>query len=214
MIYFVADNHYNARPGFTQYERLRDHFEIRFAEDNWQLLTELEDCSLLILNMISDTCDLLPPDEECEKSVRRYCESGRNLLLLHGSSAAFWHWPWWREIVGMRWVRPNDPDGVPPSVHPVAPYHVAVSKSRHPLTKLLVPMDLPEDEIYTELEYTNPIIPLMETRLSSGTFIQCCQCATPWGGSIINFLPGHKPEAAGHPQLVANLQTLVRHLQT
>ena len=37
------------------------------------------------------------------------------LLLLHGSSAAFWHWDWWRRIVGYRWVRGNDPDGIPAS---------------------------------------------------------------------------------------------------
>ena len=166
----------------------------------------------LILNMIGGTCNQPHPGPDAEKRVRSYLERGGSILLLHGSSAAFWQWDWWRRLPGERWVRPNDPDGVASSTHPRRPYTVRVSKSRHLLTSRLKEMELPEDEIYINLENTCPCMRLMETHIEEGTFVQCCEAATPWGGKLISFIPGHKPEVTADPVLIANIVTLIDHL--
>lgn len=215
MIYFFADNHYGTRPGFLQYQGLRSEFSLSFHEDDWSEMGRdgfAADCSLLLLNMIGDTCSVPHPGEAAERQLRAYVQSGRNLLLLHGSSAAFWQWEWWRRWVGLRWVRGNDPDGVPPSTHPVRNFRVDLHKSRHPLCRLLSPMEIPEDEIYIHLEETGPIATLMTTRTDEGTFPQCYECLTPWGGRMIGFLPGHRPEVAGSPVLLANIRVLLLSL--
>ncbi len=217
MILFLADNHYKAYPGRVIYEHLPERIrgKIRFYEDDWSALEQPAwpgDCTLLILNLIGDTCGVPHAGPAAEKQVRAYLERGGNLLLLHGSSAAFWQWDWWRALPGERWVRPGDPDGVPHSTHPKQPYLVTVSKTRHPLAGKLRPMELPEDEIYTELENTCPCMRLMETRIETGTFVQCCEALTPWGGKIVSFIPGHAPAATSNPVLIENIVTLIDYL--
>ena len=117
MIYFFADDHYNAHCGKNIFEHLPEQIRKKtvFAENDWTILESgkwLDDCELLILNLIGTTCNLPHPGQGAEQAVRSWCERGGNILLLHGSSAAFWQWDWWRKIVGFRWVRPGDPDGV------------------------------------------------------------------------------------------------------
>jgi hypothetical protein len=140
--------------------------------------------------------------------------SGGNLLLLHGSSAAFWMWEWWRSIVGFRWVRGEDPDGVDPSWHPRRPYKVRVTKSRHPLCARLQEVDMPEDEVYLGLEQTSPTMTLMETTTEEGTFPMCYETITTWGGRIVGYLPGHAPEGVRHPANVANCRAIIDYLLT
>ena len=217
MIYFFADDHYGVHPGKTIRDYLPDEWKnkIIFTENDWSLLDSgewLRDCELLILNMIGDTCGQPHPGTGAEKAIREWCENGGNLLLLHGSSAAFWKWDWWRKLSGLRWVRPGDPDGVPPSTHPVKPYCVTRCKSRHPLTLQLQEMNLPEDEIYTNLELTAPVFGIMETTISEGTFLQCAETMTPHGGKIIHFLPGHSPVVTGDPLFIQNITTLINYL--
>lgn len=215
MITFLADDHYNAHPGAALNEALAGRFPISFAENDLSALEApgfAKDCELLILNMIGETCDQPAPTAAAEQAMRAYVEAGKPLLLLHGSSAAFWEWDWWRTMVGLRWVRPGDPDGVPASTHPVRPFQVVVSKCRHPLCKRLKPMDLPKDEIYTRLEQVCPVTVLMETDTDEGTFPQCWENVTPWGGRIIGFLPGHCKEAVQTPALVENVATLIEDL--
>ena len=162
MIYFFADDHYNVHPGKVIFEHLPDDRKsgIRFFENDWTVLESaswLNDCELLILNLIGTTCNLPHPGPGAEKAVRQWCEKGGNILMLHGSSAAFWQWEWWRSIVGFRWVRPNDPDGVEHSTHPNKPYRLTVSKTRHVLTKSLEEIELPADEIYINMEQVKRI---------------------------------------------------------
>ncbi len=214
MIIFAADNHYGAHPGKNLHDALCKRYEMSFAEDDLRVLNNLSDCDLLILNLIGGTCEVPLADETCERAVRSYCERRGNLLLLHGASAAFWHWPWWRTLVGLRWVRPADPDGVSPSCHPRQPYQLEVAKTRHPLTSRLHAAALPTDEIYIHLEAVTPYLPLLTTTISEGTFVQCCISATPWGGTVVNFLPGHCPEAVAHPDLVHNVALLIEFLRS
>ena len=216
MILFVADNHYGAYSGRNIYEMIAaDYPEMLFVEDDWSCFTAYNlagECELLILNMIADTCGLAIPTSDAADSVRRYCEEGKPLLLLHGGSAAFWPYKWFRESVGLRWVRGNDPDGVEASFHPHESYRVEVSKCRHPLSKKLVPMALPMDEIYTGLEQTSPFTILLETTISSGSFPQCTESFSRWGGRVINFLPGHDPVATRCFDLVKNVKILIDYL--
>ncbi len=216
MILFVADDHYGVHPGLCQYESIKsDYPDMVFYENDWSGFTAhnlRRDCDLLILNMIASTCNLPLPDGAACRAVHNYCSTGKPLLLLHGGSSAFWHCDWFRRNVGIRWVRPNDPDQVPRSTHPKEPFVVKVAKSRHPLAARLVEMDLPQDEIYTELEQVNPVWNLMETTIPEGTFVQCAESRNVWGGRVINFLPGHRSEVTTHPAMTANLKTLINYL--
>lgn len=216
MILFVADDHYKTSPGRNTYEMIAaDYPQMKFFENDWSCFTAFDlakECDLLILNMIADTCGLPIPEEAAAQAVKRYCEAGKNLLLLHGASSAFWPWDWYRDLVGFRWVRGNDPDGFPASFHPHEPYKVVRAKCRNPLVEKLIEMDLPQDEIYTGLEQTRPMWTLMTTTISSGTFPQCTESATPWGGRVINFLPGHIPAVTRYPDFVANVKLLIDDL--
>ena len=217
MLFFFADNHYGVNPGRGIYSALPEELRrrITFAEDDWTLLESgdwVEKCELLILDMIGDTCGVEHPGSGAEEKVRRYLEQGGNVLLLHGSSAAFWKWEWWRKIVGLRWVRPGDPDGVAPSVHPAKPFVVRPCKVRHPLMASLRELSLPADEIYISLEQVSPVTVLMETQIEEGVFPQCFENITPWGGRFCHFLPGHAPEVTGNPQVAATVSALAAYL--
>jgi len=215
MIIFLADTHFGSRSGALFYEALKDRCPMAFYENDLTPLADpafTEACDLLILNLIAGTGAQPLAGLESELHLRAYLEQGKPLLLLHGASAAFWHWDWWRRIVGFRWVRENDPDGTPKSTHPIRPYQVDVSKCRHPLCAHLQPMDLGEDEIYTRLEQTAPATILMETTIEEGTFPQCWENTTPWGGRVIGFLPGHRKETFQNAQLLSNVALLISSL--
>jgi type 1 glutamine amidotransferase len=215
MLYFFADNHYESRPGYELYVRIQNDFDIAFFEDDFSAMENeslLTDCELLLLNMIGTTCNLPHPSKAAEDVIRRYVEAGRNLLLLHGSSAAFWQWPWWRAMVGVRWVRGNDPDGVSASTHPVKPYRVECCKCRHPLMAELRPMDLAEDEIYTELEQVGPTMTLMQTTRDTGAHPQLTWHRNHWGGEVINFMPGHRATTFANPDFLHNTKAVIQYL--
>jgi hypothetical protein len=214
VILFAADQHYGKHPGRNIHECLKDDYEIDFHEDDWTCFAQpfADRYDLLALNLISSTCDIPPPAPECEPNVRAYVESGKPMLLLHGASAAFWQWDWWRPLVGFRWVRGEDPDGFDASSHPVRPYKVKVAKARHPLCSKLHDMFLPEDEIYTCLEETCPTWTIMETTTDEGTFPMCYECITPHGGKVIGFLPGHGKEICQDPQVIDSIRILINYL--
>lgn len=217
MIYFFADNHYDAHPGKTIYDNLSDDFKkkITFIEDDFSLLESgeyLKDCELLILNVIGSTCNIPHVSKNAEKYLLEYCKKGGNILLLHGSSAAFWEFDWWREIVGHRWVRGGDPDGVEPSTHPVKPYKLTKVKSRHPLAKKFRDVDMLEDEIYINLEQTAPTMAFLKTTISEGTFVQSYETITKFGGKIAAFIPGHYPAAIANKDLIFNIELLIDYL--
>ena len=219
MIYFFADDHFGTHPGRNIFEHLPDELrqKITFAENDWSLLESgewLADCELLILNMIGATCNQPHPGSGAESAVRAWCEKAGNILLLHGSSAAFWQWPWWRECSGYRWVRPNDPDNVPASVHPKKPFSIRLGKVRHPLMQKLIPFELDTDEIYTNLEQTQPGMVLMDTFIEEGVFPQCMESYNPWGGKFLHFLPGHAPAATANADLIANIANMIQYLTT
>lgn len=199
MIYFFADDHFGKHCGRNIFETLPaelgkitvfyENQVDKLENSNWP-----DDCELLILHMIGNTCGQAHPGPDAEIKVKNYLTQGGNMLLLHGSSAAFWQWDWWRKLPGFRWVRPGDPDNVASSVHPVKPYCLRLCKARHPLMRFLSSIQVPADEIYTQLEQVAPAMILMDTVVAGEVFPQCWETITPWGGKILNFLPGHAPE--------------------
>jgi hypothetical protein len=214
MIYFFADNHYGTHPGKVIYENLQNN-KIKFYEDDWSVLEDgswVEDCELLILNMIGGTCDIPHPNNNAETAVKKYLKTGKPMLLLHGSSAAFWQWSWWRNIPGLRWVRPNDPDNVANSVHPKGICKLTKAKTRHELIDKLQEIELVEDEIYTQLEQVSPVMILMETVVNNKTEPQCIETISPWGGKIVSFIPGHRSE---NTKLISsNVEIIINYLLT
>lgn len=218
MICFFADDHYNVHPGRVIYENLPEKWQerISFYENDLSVLESAsmpEDCTLLVLHMIGATCDQPHPGAGAFSAVRAWVEAGKPILLLHGSSAAFWQWDFWRSLPGYRWVRPSDPDGVKASTHPRRPYKVTVSKTRHPLCRVLEEMDLPEDEIYIDLEQVCPAVTLMETHTVEGTFPQCTEVVTSFGGRIINFIPGHDRSVTSNVVLIRNIVRIMEYLE-
>ncbi len=215
MVLFAADHHYDTHAGKILAEELQKGRDLDFHENDWSCFGRLDGAGsgdVLMLNMISGSCDIPPPKEEAAKAVRGFLERRGGLFLVHAGSAAFWQYDWWREAVGMRWVRDDDPDGFDPSTHPRMPYSVLPAKSRHPLCSRLLPMEFAEDEIYTELEQTQPLWTLMYTRLPQGTYAQCYLAATPWGGTVVGFLPGHRAEVARDPVYITNVEILLNFL--
>lgn len=217
MICFFSDSHFEKHCGAQLFRQLPEDLKARtvFTENEWDILEKGEwepDCELLILNMIATTCGQPHPGSGAESAVRRYVERGGNILMLHGSSAAFWQWQWWREVCGFRWVRPGDPDEVERSVHPVRTFTTVKSKCRHVLMPELKPFTLADDEIYIRCEQTLPMTVLMETTTDEGTYPQCVECINPYGGKQIVFLPGHKIESFENQDFISNNIALIRYL--
>ena len=217
MIYFFADDHYGTHAGRCLYGQLPMELRDRvvFTENDWDLLESgrwTDDCELLILHCIAGTCGQPMPGEGTENAVQKYLARGGNVLLLHGSSAAFWHWPWWRRIVGLRWVREHDPDGAAPSTHPHAPCRVETMPSEHPLAKSLNPFDLEEDEVYINLQDEGPVTVLMTTEVAGKRYPQCFEAQTAAGGRIVSFLPGHRHENTHNITLIEDIAVLINDL--
>ena len=214
-ILFAADNHYGTHGGKVLYESLKDDFNIDFYEDDWkcfshEYLTHKYD--LIILNMISGTCDNHSPSLQDTKNILSYLQLSMPIFLLHGSSAAFWQWNWWREIVGFRWVREGDPDGVLPSSHPVCSYGLKKTKVRHPIQNELREINILKDELYTELEQTCQTITLLEAVTEKGTFPMCYETTTPWFGKIAGYIPGHDPDVIKMTDNIHNCKAIIKWL--
>lgn len=217
MIYFFADSHFDKHCGLKLFEQFPEQLKQRtvFTENSWEILENGQwdqDCELLILNMIGTTCGQPHAGCNAEAAVKRYVERGGNILMLHGSSAAFWQWAWWREICGFRWVRPNDPDNIERSVHPVRTFTTSVAKSRHRLISELEEFTLADDEIYIRCEQTLPMTVLMETHTEEGIFPQCVECLTSYGGKEIIFLPGHHVSSFENKAFIRNNFVLIDYL--
>jgi hypothetical protein len=164
-----------------------------------------------MLNLICGTGKLGMPGKEIEDPLKEYCKSGRPLFLVHAGSAAFWQWAWWRKLTGYRWVRENDPEGITPSVHPVADFSVKVFNTKHKLSRELKDFKLKNDEIYTMLEQTGQADILMETSISEGTFPMAYASKNQWKGTVLGFLPGHKPESFENEMLINDIKVMITY---
>jgi hypothetical protein len=62
------------------------------------------------------------------------------------------------------------------------------------------------------LEQTCPTTTLLTTTIAEGTFPQAYVTTTPWGGRLAAYLPGHRPHVVAHPDMIANVRTLLDYL--
>lgn len=214
-ILFVGDNHYGSFGSRRLAESLKHKFDIRYLEDDYGHFLSTADLSpydVLLVSAIGDTPGSPHPPDEASNRVEDWLAEGRSIVVFHGGSAAFWKWPWWREVVGLRWVRPNDPDGVAASTHPIVAYELERSESDHPLVSKLEPMSVPVDELYIELEERRPITPLLETTYEGKRFPMAYIAPTDSGGSVLGYLPGHAVEVVGHPITLRNIGALLSYV--
>ena len=204
MITFFADNHYGTNIGRARYEQLPPELQalIDFHDiSDGFMNTEqwAEECPLLLLDMIGGSCGVDYPGPQALEQVRLYLESGKNIVLFHGASAAFHREAWWRENVGLRWVRPEDPDGETPSFHPIEPVKVKCLASPPELE--LHDFQLPEDEIYLGLKAA-PALQVFLAFERNGELSPCFAAyRNVFGGTMWSLLPGHAPETAQTKEL-------------
>ena len=112
-----------------------------------------------MLHVIAEHKGFPHADSVVEAAMQTYVCSGRPLLLLHASSAAFPRWQWWRRLVGLRWVRRDDPDGLPRSRHAHDPFTVQAPDGYQPGLSTgpdLRPMSDLGDELYYNLASEGP----------------------------------------------------------
>lgn len=216
MILFLADNHFGKHPAQMIHGALTEHYgaKVAFFEDDFEtfLDVEPETVQLLILHVIGDTSGIAHAGPEVEEWMLRYFRPGKPVLLLHGSSAAFWKWSWWREMVGFRWVRGEDPDGLEASTHPVVPARIYRTKSTHPLVKRLDDFEMPEDELYINLAHAGPAWVLMEASFEGRSHPMLYEGQTTWGGQLVCWIPGHRETTLRHPVFVHNTVQILRYM--
>lgn len=214
---FIADNHYDIHPGAVIQREWKKQFgiESRFYEDDLESFLEIDpaDVDLLILNHIGDTCGVDHAGSEAEQWMKQYLESGKPVFLQHGSSAAFWKWDWWRTLVGFRWVRPNDPDGVEKSTHPHVEVFLRKTKARHPLTATIREFKMPEDELYIDLEYVCPAQVLVEADYEGKSYPMLFETKGPKGNKMVTYLPGHRETTLTHPDFLHNCVEILKYLE-
>lgn len=212
-ILFLADNHYGSLGGRNIHQALRDRFPFHFVEDSdyvdYLEAGDLERHSALVTCAIGSTCDIPHASDKAGLALRKWLETGVPVVLLHGGSASFWKWDWWRRMVGLRWVRGQDPDGVEASFHPVEPYSLQATSSSHPLAQRLRSFDVPEDEIYLKLEQTLPLEVLLETEYDGVRYPMAYATTSTWNNPVFGYLPGHHSQAVLHPSNLANIEAIL-----
>lgn len=213
-ILFLGDNHYQSYGARAIAGALDCEYRITYLEDNYGealLDIDLSHFDFLITAAIGDTPEAPHAPSEAEGGVQSWLSTGIPILLLHGGSATFWRWSWWRALTGLRWVRREDPDGLPASIHPVCEYKLQKAKGRHPLMDQLREIDVPTDEIYTKLAGTRPFTRLMETTLNGETHTQAYSSINDWGAPVLGYLPGHKSDIAASADNIANIRAMIQY---
>jgi hypothetical protein len=214
-IFFAADNHYGTHSGKILYDIIKDDFNIDFYEDNWNGFSQNNFAykyDLVILNMISGTSNVPSPSLQNIKNFVSYLQQGMPVFLLHESNAAFWQWSWWRNIVGFRCVKEDDPEGTDASASSICSYKIKKCKTIHPLRKKLNSIKFPSDELHTKLEQTCPAITIMEAILEEKNYPVCYETTTQWLGKVINYLPGHNAKTIKIPENIENCKTIINWL--
>jgi hypothetical protein len=203
MILFLADGVHHrglTAPALSQALSLPHSFYTGTYEPFLQYESE---CDCLLLHLIADCKGFAHAGKDVEQALQRYVASGRPIVLLHASSAAFTRWAWWRSLVGLRWVRANDPDGVAKSRHLKRPFDVLPCSGFE-----LEPMLALNDELYIDLHPEGPVEVLMQAEGHPQVF----RAKTPQGGAILSYLPGHTPETVMRQDYQNNLVYLIKSL--
>ncbi len=209
-----ADRHYDAFPGRTQAALLRPLCDLTYIEEDYPaLITALEarPRAIFAVNAIAGTPGNLTLPPELESPLHARLAAGAPLWVLHGGSAAFWPWVWWRRLMPLRWVRNGDPDGVPASTHPVVPLRLTPTTFARERLPGLAEVALPTDENYIKLAEHYPFETWLTTSHEGVVYPQAYSAVTPWGGALHGFIPGHTPDALAHPDYAKTFTTLATY---
>ena len=213
VIYF-SDRHYDAFPGRAQAELLKPLCELLYIEEDYSALLDAlkrwPEATLAFNSIVGTPGNMLAP-AEVEVPLHTHLARGAALWILHGGSAAFWPWAWWRQAMPLRWVRNADPDNLTPSTHPVVPF--LITPTPYALEHLpgLTEVSLPADEIYIRLAAHQPFTTLLTTCHDGVVYPQAYESRTPWGGALHGFLPGHNSACLSNPDYIKTFTTLAKH---
>ncbi len=196
MILF-ADRHYGTHAGRWIAGHLSDLTDVVFVEEDYDaLIRAIHDRpgEALAFHAIFATPgnESMPP--EMESVIRTHLDGGADVWILHGGSAAFWPWTWWRQLMRVRWVRKDDEDVSTPSWHPVIPYRIEVTDTGEARCPGLESLDLPEDELYVNLHQSGDIETWMTAEYEGVAWPQVYTHPGLSGGTVYGWIPGHKPE--------------------
>lgn len=208
---FLTDNHAN-NAARSLGDSLKDDYSIDIFESDWSTVpADITGYDILLVSIIAGCDGNAQPGEELAQTVKHYLDAAKPLLILHGGSAAFPNHPWWRQLVGYRWVRKNDPAGQPASVHPIRRLEARLCDVAHPLASKLKPFTVETEEIYTQLEKTAPSVILMDCECDGRTWPQVYISKSQDGGRVAGFIPGHHASTLLMPSVQHNIRALVNY---
>lgn len=196
-IVFFADRHYGSYVGRVQADILDGFADVIYIEEDYAALAEAlhrNPGSILAVNAIAATPGHPELTPEAEAAVKSHLEKGNDLWVLHGGSAAFWPWKWWRDAMKVRWVRDNDPDGTEPSWHPVEPYSVDVTPIGAARVPGLESWNVPKDELYVGLAQQEGVEVWCSASFEGRDWPQVYCHLSPWNGRVFGWIPGHDPD--------------------
>jgi len=101
--------------------------------------------------------------------------------------------------MNVRWVRNEDPDGVPSSWHPVPPYTLAETDAGRARCPGLTTIELPQDELYVNLQQKGEAEVWMTADFDGRTCPQVYTHAAATGGRVCGWIPGHDPQVVRSP---------------
>lgn len=197
VIIFFADRHFGSYVGKVQAEILSEFSQVIYIEEDYgQLIKALGEHpeSILALNAITETPGNETLPAEAEAPIKAHLERGNDLWVMHGASAALWPWKWWRDLMKIRWVRNNDPDGAEPSWHPVEPYTLTVTEQGTTAVPSLKTLEVPKDELYVALAEEPGAEVWMTATYDGQVWPQVYSFSNPWNGTVCGWIPGHDPE--------------------
>ena len=214
-IILFADRHYDSYPGRAQAALLKSFATVHYIEEDYrQLSIALREHprATLAFNSIASTPGNMEIPAEIEAPLKAHLASAAPLWLIHGGSAAFWPWSWWRQLMPLRWVRDGDPDHAPVSSHPMASLQFVATPDALARFPGLPPLSkLPSDELYIRLVPQHPFTTWLTVTHEGVDHPQACSALSPWGGGIHSFLPGHSAEVLQHPAYISIFTAFARN---
>lgn len=140
----------------------------------------------------------MPPGSA--RHLQTFVESGGGLFGLHTASLCFEDWPGWKDLLGgtWRWGRSYHPPRCALQVSPTGHSHEIVAN--------LSGFDI-TDELFSDLDLTEGVVPLLEAKTRSGESVQPVLWARSIGkGRGVYDALGHDRVSLDHPVHLRLLQ--------
>ena len=215
MRFFLSDGvHGGGHTAKALSEQIMPHLPHIFYAGTYEPLREgLSEASCLILHVIADHKGFGYAPDDIEPLLKNYIYEGNPVLLLHASSAAFTQWKWWRRLVGLRWVRRNDPDNRQQSRHLRFPYELIPATTK-PSDLALKHLVIQGDEYYVDLYQEGTVDLFMHGQLKNGNQSpQVFLSHNKRQHLILSYLPGHAVSTVIHPDYTSNIINCVHWLE-